>query len=205
MAFNIPIIYFKEWDINEPFSPVGRRHTFGGTGFVKLLASGCQEADPMLPSSSSGTLIFKNTKFDIINGIPSPHVASQVHPLTINLGSSGVGITNMRLYLRDNSALRASVDQGLDPAFVQMAVSGAWHYRALLPSGATTRLSTTVPSFPNIFRQDGAAGLEGQDDVNSSQFVYLNLILPFGSPLGTFGICGSGDLRFGLQFDYFPI
>jgi hypothetical protein len=53
-------------------------------------------------------------------------------------------------------------------------------------------------------RQDGSASLVGEDDINSSQFVYLNLILPFGFPVGNFGICGSGNLRFGLIFDYFP-
>jgi hypothetical protein len=53
-----------------------------------------------------------------------------------------------------------------------------------------------------FFRQDGTAGLAGQDDLNSSEFVYLNLVMPLGSPLGDYGVCGSGLLRFGLVFNY---
>ena len=73
---------------------------------------------------------------------------------------------------------------------------------SLLPSGAGTRLTRAVPSLPNINRQDGGNALLGEDDLNSSEFVYMNLVIPFNFPIGTFGICGSGNLRFGFSFNY---
>jgi hypothetical protein len=202
---NIPIIQFFEWDIEELSTPIGRRHIAGGIGFKQIVASGCQTADPNNTATTSGTLVFQGTKFDIVNGVLVSEQASKVAALTIHLDTSGVAIGNMKMFLRDDSALRASVDQGLDPAFVQMGASGTWNPTLTLASGAAPRLSTTIPSFPNIKRQDGAASLEGTNDFESSEFIYMNVVIPFGTPLGSFGVCGSGALRFGLSFDYFPV
>lgn len=206
MVTNIPIIRFFEWDIDEVADPVGRRHLAGGSfAFKQMIASGCQHVDPLDLAHTSGTLVFEGTKFDLI-GTPPSHIASKVSALTVNLGSSGVAITEMKLFLRDASALRASMDQGLDPVVLQIAVSGIWQPNAVLPSGITGRLTTTIPAAPNLRRQDNVhLSLEAEDDQHSSQYVYLNLIIPFGHPLGPFGICGSGSLRFGLMFNYFPV
>lgn len=204
-SIQIPIIRFFEWDIDDPASPVGRRNIPGGLGFRQIIASGCQTSDPLNLSTTSGTMIFRGTKFTVFNNDPPSHLVSKTSVFTVNLRSSGVGIGNMKLFLRDDSGLRASVDQGLDPAIVQMAVSGIWTPGFTMASGTESSLGTTVPSFPNVHRQDGAASLEGENDFNSSEFVYLNLIIPYGTPLGSYGVCGSGALRFGLAFDYFPI
>jgi hypothetical protein len=204
-SVQIPIIQFFEWDIGEVASPVGHRHIPGSIGFRQILASGCQTSDPLNLSSTSGTLHFRGTKFTVVDGNPPSHIESSVSAFTVNLRSSGVGIANMKLFLRDDSALRVSMDQGLDPAIVQMSANGLWVPGFTMPSGSYTQLTTAVPSIQNIYRQNGDSGLEGTDDINSSQFVYLNIIIPFGTPLGEFGICGSGALRLGLAFDYFPI
>jgi len=204
-SVEIPIIQFFEWDVDDPASPVGRRHLPGGLGFRQILASGCQAADPFFPASTSGTLIFRGTKFSVVDSSPPSHQESKTSVFTVNLRSSGVGISNMKLFLRDDSALRVSMDQGLDPAIMQMTASGTWSHGRTMPSGTETQVTTSVPATVNIRRQDGAPGLEGEDDANASQFVYLNLILPLGIPIGSFGVCGSGALRLGLAFDYFPV
>jgi len=71
-----------------------------------------------------------------------------------------------------------------------------------MPSGAVERLPLVVPTLANVKRQDGTAGLVGETDANSSEFVYLNLVIPLGTPLGSYGVCGSGLLRFGLTFNF---
>jgi hypothetical protein len=203
---DIPTIRFFEWDVDEIASPIGNRNIPGGSfAFKQMLASGCQHSNPLQPATTSGTLIFTGTKIDYTGDSPPSHHVSSVTAITINLGSSGVAISDMRLFLRDDSGLRASVNEGLDPAFIQMAVSGSWHPFSTLPSGAATRLTTSVPDNPNIRRQDGNLALLTEDDENSSQFAYMNIIIPLGAPLGTYGICGSGAIRFGLMFSYFPV
>ena len=206
MVVSIPIIRFFEWDTAEIASPIGTRHIPGGSfAFKQMLASGCQHADPKLPATTSGTLIFEGTTFNLVGEDPPSHKASKVTAMTVNLGSSGVAISEMMLFLRDDSGLRVSMDNGLDPAFVQMVASGSWHPHANLPSGAATRLSTSVPALPNLRRQDGGLALLTEDDQNSSQFAYMNVVIPLGAPLGSYGICGSGSIRFGLMFTYFPV
>jgi hypothetical protein len=111
----------------------------------------------------------------------------------------------MKVYLKDESGLLASMDEGLDPAFVQFTASGIWQPNGTLPSGAAPRLTTAIPDFPNFFRHDGQDALQGTDDVNSSQYGYMNVVIPFGAPLGTFGICGSGRISIGLAFDFYPV
>ena len=117
--------------------------------------------------------------------------------------ASGTAISDLRLYLVDDSAFQASQDQGLDRGFMQYAPSGGlWLPNLILPSGAVRRVPRIVPTIPNIHRQDGAQGLVGEDDGNSSEFIYLNIVIPLGTPLGAFGVCGSGILRLGLVFNY---
>lgn len=200
-----PVIRIFEWDIDEPSSPVGIRNIAGGVGFVQMVASGCTTSSSSAPATTSGTLIFKGTKFNITDGIGPSHLASKVTALTVNLGSSGTAISDMRVFLRDDSALLPSTWEGLDPAIVQGVASGVWVYKAVLASGAAPQITTAVPAFPNLFRQDGTPGLLTQDDQNSSQFLYMNIVIPNGFPLGSYGICGSGSLRFGLMFSYFPL
>lgn len=203
-AGSFPIVRVFEWNTSEVASPVGSRTTPGGAfAFKQIVASGCEMADPNFPASTSGTLIFEDVKFDLTN-LPLPsHLASKVTAITFNLAASGTAISDLRLYLVDDSAFQASRDEGLDRGFMQYAPSGSlWRPNLLLPSGSVQRLPTVVPTLPNVRRQDGGQALVGEDDSNSSEFVYLNIVLPLGTPLGPFGVCGSGLLRLALVFNY---
>ena len=185
MVTNPPIIRFFEWDISEIADPAGTRHLEGGSfAFKQRVARGCSTYTSV---GTSGTLLFSGTA------------------ITVNLGTSGVAISNMRVYLKDDSGLLASKDVGMDPAIVQFIPSGVWQPNAVLPSGIAPALPTTIPTLSNLFRQDGADSLVAQGDDNSSQYGYMNLLVPFGVPLGTYGICGSGRVNIGLVFDYFPV
>ena len=205
MATSIPVIRFFEWDTSEIATPVGVRTTPGASfAFKQIIASGCQTANPNFPASTSGTLIFEGTTFEVLGGAPPSHLESKVIGFTVNLATSGNAISDMRLYLTDDSALvDPAADVGLDSAFIQITASGgSWLPFSTLASGVGTRLTKAVPSSPNILRQDGVNALLGQDDQNSSEFIYMNLVIPFNFPIGTFGICGSGNLRFGFSFNY---
>ncbi len=198
---DIPVVEIFEWDITEIADPAGTRHLAGGSfAFKQKVSLGCAVADPLIPSTS-GTLIFQDLTFNI-NAAPS-HKESRVAPLTIRVSTSGNGISNMRLYLTQNSVFQASLDQGLDAGFIQIATSGIWQPNGVLPSGAGTRLTTAIPSSFNIKRQDGAFGLVAEDDANVSEYIYTNVVIPFGTSFGEFGACGSGLLTLGLAFDYF--
>jgi len=204
VAGDFPIIRAFAWDVAEIASPVGNRTTPGGTfAFKYIVALGCETANPSQPASTSGTLLFEDTQFDLTN-LPLPsELASKPAAITFNLAASGTAISDLKLYLVDDSAFQASADQGLDRAFMQYAPSGnLWLYNLTLPSGSIERIPTTIPTVQNVFRQDGANALVGQDDLNSSEFVYLNVVVPLGMSLGTFGACGSGTLRLGLVFNY---
>jgi len=199
-----PIIRIFAWDTSEIASPVGNRNIPGGSfAFKYMVASGCMMADPSNPATTSGTLLFEGTKFDLSNSTPAPYLASKAECITLNMGNSGVAISDMRLFLIDDSALKPGIWHGAGPGFVQIASSGnVWTPHLSMPSGLFPRLTTTIPTMQNIRRQDGTSALAGQDDLNSSEFVYLNLVLPFGFPLGEYGVCGSGLLRFGIVFNY---
>lgn len=199
-----PLIRVFAWDVAEVASPVGSRTVAGGSfAFMHMVSSGCMTANPMNPATTSGVLLFEGTKFDLTN-LPLPsHLVSKPACLTFNIANSGVGVSDMRLFLIDDSALRAGIWHGAGSGFIQIRQGGnAWLFGLTMPSGSSPALTTSIPSMPNVRRQDGAPGLAGQDDLNSSEFVYLNLILPLGFPLGGFGVCGSGLLRFGLTFNY---
>jgi hypothetical protein len=196
---NVPLIHFYEYDVSEVASPIGLRHIEGaGFAFEQRLALGCQTYTGI---GTSGTLNFGELQFDF--SAPVSHVESDVQAVIMRIANSGFVLTNMRLYLTDDTALRVARDAGLDPAFVQYTTSGIWQPNALLPSGAGTRLSTTIPATQNLFRQDGNSRIDRNDDHDVSQFIYMNIVAPLGIPLGTFGVCGSGLLRFAVQYDYF--
>lgn len=201
---DFPVIRVFSWDTAEIASPVGTRTTPGGSfAFRNIVSSGCSTFDPNNPATTSGVLLFEGTQFDLTDPPLPSHLESKVAAITINVANSGTGLSDMRLFVADDSAFQGSADEGLDRAFVQFAASGSfWAYLGEMPSGAVERLPLTVPAFPNVFRQDGGNALVGQTDGDSSEFVYLNLVVPLGSPLGTFGACGSGLLRFGLVFNY---
>lgn len=202
---NFPITRFFEYDNTEIASPVGTRHLPGGhAAFVQQLSFGCATSNPLQPATTSGTLNFRGPTFEIFNGIIPSHTVTGTQVLTINLANSGVAISDMRLYLADDTALTIPADSvGQDPAFVQFTTNSAWQQNLSMPSGTGTRMSLVVPSEPNVLRQDGANLLAGQDDRNSSEFIYMNAVVPWGFPFGSFGACGSGILRFTLLFNYY--
>ncbi len=194
---DFPIIQFYEFDVAEIADPAGTRHIEGGSfAFRQRLALGCQTYTGV---GTSGTLIFEDVK---INASES-HVESKVAAVIARLATSGIIMTNMRLYLFDDSVVQASKDQGLDPILVQFAVSGIWQPNGLLPSGAGQSLSTTPPASPNVFRQDGVNLINGEQDADVSQYMYINIAVPNGTPLGNFGACGSGLLTFGFLYDFY--
>lgn len=200
---NFPVVRVFSWDTGEIASPVGLRTVPGGSfAFRNIVSSGCSVANPNQPSSTSGILLFEETKFDLSLGDLPSHLESKVAAITINLAASGTAISDMRLFLTDDSAFQGSSDEGLDRAFMQYSASGEWLPFSTMPSGANDRIPLTVPLTQNVFRQDGAPALVGEDDQNSSEFVYLNIILPLGTPLGSYGACGSGLLRLALVFNY---
>lgn len=204
MSNNFPFIRVFEWDTTEVASPVGNRTAPGGTfAFKQIVSSGCSSSDINNPFNTSGVLLFEDVKFDLTETPLPSHVASKVTAITFNVASTGDAISDMRLFVSDDSAFQGSADQGLDRGFVQFATSGSlWQPNGLLPSGAADRLPLIVPADPNVFRQDGTAGLVAQDDENSSEFIYLNVVMPLGAPLGGYGVCGSGLLRLSLVFNY---
>lgn len=197
-----PIIIFEQWDTDEVASPVGRRNIPGGFGYIGRVALGCRQSDPMRPGSTSGTFVYRDVAFNAAE--PVSQIASKVEAMTVRLGTSGVGISNLRLYLISQTALTIPCQTvGLDPAFVQMTHSGVWQPHSILPSGAGVRLTTTIPTTANVRRQDGDTALLNNNDDNVSEFVYSNIVAPLGMLLGSYGACGSGLLRLGLVFDYF--
>jgi hypothetical protein len=199
-----PLVRVFAWDVAEIASPVGGRTMPGGQfAFKYMVASGCMTADPLNPATTSGTLLFEGTKFDLTSLPLPPYLESKPACLTFNLANSGVAISDLKLFLIDDSALRVGVWYGVGSGLVQVKQGGSnWLYNLTMPSGSNPVLTTSIPSLPNVRRQDGTWALAGQSDSDSSEFIYLNLILPLGFPLGSFGVCGSGLLRFGLVFNY---
>jgi hypothetical protein len=193
-----PIIEIFEYDTTETASPIGQRHIEGGAfAFLQRVSFGC---DTYTGIGTSGTLIFRDVKFNLAD--PVSHISSRVAALTLRMATSGARLSDMKVFLSQGSALSGSRDVGLDPAIIQYAASGVWQPNPIWPSGITDRLPSVVPSVPNLFRQDGDNRIDGQNDIDASQFMYMNLIVPFGYPLGTYGVCGSGLLRIGIVYDY---
>lgn len=196
---NYPIWKFHEYDTDELSSPIGVRHIEGaGFAFVQVLSLGCQT---YTGPGTSGTLDFGPIEFNFAE--PVSHIESDVKAIVARIATSGFVVDNMRLYLTDDTGLRVARDAGRDSAFIQMTTSGIWQPGALLPSGVGTRLTTTIPTAPNVFRQDGASRIDRNDDHDVSQFLYMNLVAPLGMPLGSFGVCGSGLIRLALSYDFY--
>jgi hypothetical protein len=168
------------------------------------VALGCSSASSLNPGGTSGTIVFEGLKFEIVNGVAPDNDASKVTALTIGVGGAGSGISDLKLYLAEDTGLTIpSNSVGQDPAFLQFAVSGAWAPGITLASGQAQRLTTSIPDNQNVFRQDGKGVLVANDDQNASQFIYLNLVVPWGFPLGEYGVCGSGTVRLGLLFNFY--
>jgi len=205
MNLTIPIIQFIEFDTSEVANPSGNRHIIGGSqAFEQVIGSGCGQFSISLPLSSSGALNFENTKFNLLDSNVTDHAVSKVQCFAIRLASSGIAISNLKFYLTDDTVLtRPALDRGIQPGFIQYTVSGQWSPNPILPSGAGTILSTSIPLSLNINRADGIGGLLAEDDINTSQYVYLNAVIPWGFPFKDYGACGSGILKFALSFDYF--
>ncbi len=193
-----PIIEIFEYDVTESATPIGSRHIEGGAfSFVQRVSLGCQQYTGL---GTSGTLVFQDVKFN--PNVPISHINSRVAALVLRMATSGARLSDMKVFLSQGSALSGSRDVGLDPAIIQYAVSGIWQPNPIWTSGITSRLPSVVPSTPNLFRQDGDNKIDGNNDVDVSQFMYMNLVVPFGYPLGIYGICGSGLLRIGIVYDY---
>ncbi len=193
-----PIIELFEYDVTEVATPIGSRHLEGGAfAFIQRVALGCRDYNG---PGTSGTMIFRDVKFNPNN--PVSHLNSRVSALVLRMATSGARLSDVRAFLSQGSALSGSRDVGLDPAIIQYAASGIWQPNPIWTSGIVPRLPSVVPSTPNLFRQDGVNRIDGNDDADVSQFMYLNLIVPFGYPLGTYGVCGSGLLRMGIVYDY---
>jgi hypothetical protein len=204
VAGGFPAIRVFQWDTTELASPVGNRTVPGGEfAFVRIVSSGCSTSSPNSPATTSGVLNFPGVVYDLTEPTFPSEVASTPVAITFNLAASGTAISDMRLYLSDDSAFQGSADEGLERAFMQYAPSGSlWLGGLSLPSGSVERIPQTVPGSPNVYRQDGGNALVGQDDQNSSEFIYLNVVVPLGTPFGQYGVCGSGLLRLSLIFNY---
>lgn len=204
VAGGFPAIRVFQWDTTELASPVGNRTVPGGEfAFVRIVSSGCSTSTLNRPATTSGVLNFPGVVYDLTEPTFPSEVASTPVAITFNLAASGTAISDMRLYLSDDSAFQGSADEGLERAFMQYAPSGSlWLGGLSLPSGSVERIPQTVPGSPNVYRQDGGNALVGQDDQNSSEFIYLNVVVPLGTPFGQYGVCGSGLLRLSLIFNY---
>jgi hypothetical protein len=198
MILPFPDIHIYQFDTGEVADPSGTRNIEGGSfAFVRRVGLNCSTYSG---SGTSGTMQFETIVADAVT--PASHHISPVSALLFRLNASGVGISNMTLYLVDQTGLTLpAAYYGLPSAFIQMTASGIWQPNCTLPSGAGTRLSTVVPS-QNIYRQDGKLYLAGEQDKDVSQWVYLNVVIPHGFPNGDFGACGSGQVRFAFAFDY---
>jgi len=198
MALTLPIIEFFEFNTSEIANPAGTRHIPGGSfAFKQRLSTGCKKSTG---NTSSGTLVFENLNFNAAS--PTSHLESKVTAVVVRTATSGVAISNLRLFLGNSSALNYPIDQGLDSAFIQIAPSGTWQPNCVLPSGQGTRLSAIPGLLPNIKRQDGDNALIANDDANVSQYIYMNLVIPYGGAFGQFGACGSGQLQIKLLADF---
>jgi hypothetical protein len=193
-----PIIEVFEYDVTETATPIGSRHIEGGAfAFVQRVSLGCREYTNI---GTSGTLVFQDVKFN--PNVPVSHVASRVAAMTLRMATSGARLSDLKVFLSQGSALSGSLNVGLNPAIIQYVASGTWQPNPIWSSGTVSVLPSVVPSNPNLFRQDGENKIDGNGDQDVSQFIYMNLIVPLGYPLGSYGICGSGLLRIGIVYDY---
>jgi len=115
MSGDFPFIRVFSWDTDEIASPVGNRTTPGGAfAFKNIVSSGCSTADGNSPATTSGVLMFEETRFDLTNTPLPSHLESKVAAITFNVATSGTAISDLRLFVSDDSAFQGSADEGLD-------------------------------------------------------------------------------------------
>lgn len=186
------------FDTTELSSPSGTRNIpYGSEAYIRSVGTG----------SLSG-IIWPNTTLNLIDSSNKDYIQSTPVAFILRASNSGFGISDIKPYIIDDSALEIPRQTFAIPSgFVQYTISGQWLPFCQLPSGAGTILRKnfiTFPfQFPGAYRADGAGGLTGEQDSDVSQYVYMNLILPNGFPFGTYGILGSGLLRLGFLYSYF--
>ena len=133
---------------------------------------------------------------------PLFHLNITVHSGKIPTSISG--IDKIRMYLSDDSAFTHNGD--MPKPFLQYAVSGVWCYNCALPSGEGTQMVLNdIPANANVFRQDGKVFIHGVGDLDVSQYIYMNVIMPDHYPLHDYGVCGSGNLKICFLYDYADI
>jgi hypothetical protein len=195
MVNEIPWLRWYQFHVDEFSDPSGERHIPGGAfAYDKTVGSGTCVSGISFP------------EITIKVGSNKDNYASTPIALVFHLSNidSGSGVGGLRFYLDQGSALDGD---GMPPkAFIQMIVSGQWQPFLTMPSGYGTPLVPgVVPELSNVFRQNGGNTLENITDDWVSQYVYLNVVIPNHFPLGTYGICGSGSLRFAVLYDYFNL
>lgn len=186
-----PGLEWIQFDTTEIADPSGSRNGTSAFAFQKIVGSGI---------CVSG-LTFPTITINLSEGYKDGHASTPVALIfRLNNISYGSGINDFHFYLSEDSALRGDNNQPF--SFVQYAVSGIWQPNGVLPSGIGIKMNLNeIPISPNVRRQDGALFIDGIGDSDVSQYIYLNVVCPDRQELGTFGICGSGNLEFALKYN----
>jgi len=188
----MPGLTWYQFDTTELSNPSGERHIEGGAfAFERAIASG---------TCASG-MAFPQITMEV-PGYADHYVSRPVAVIfRLSTIASGSGIADMRFYLTEDAAL--SGDGNEPKAFVQIAVSGQWLPNCTMPSGANDKMyKNVIPAVANVSGQAGQFAIEGTNDNFVSQYIYMNVVVPSRYPVGDYGICGSGQLRFCLLYDY---
>lgn len=191
----IPELRWYQYHTDEWGDPSGERHIPGGAfAFDKIASSGtCVSGIDM------GSI-------ELTVGGSATHYVSTPIAIVFHLDNigRGSGVDGLKFYLAEDSSLYGD---GSEPQpYVQMLVSGQWAPFLSMPSGAGTKLLlNNIPSLANVKRNDGLYYIEGTTDEWTSEYVYLNMVVPSHYPVGTYGVCGSGSLRFATAYSYYDI
>lgn len=182
-----PNIQIFEWDITELSSPVGVRNIYGGhPAFVKELGI-----------TTTKALEFDDVVLDFANSSLSGMYQGRVQSFTVGLSDSEYSISSLRLWIPSGTALVGS-------GHIEFTTSGNWVYNAIIPSGQGNTVPQALPSSPNIMNQNGVSwSLDGPNDSDTSQFVYLALTVPSGMGLGQYGLGVNGELAFRITYDWY--
>ena len=186
-----PGLEWIQYDTTEIADPSGSRHLGAAAfAFQKVVGSGI---------CVSG-LVFPTVTIDLSDGYKDAHVSVPIALIfRLNSVADGSGISDFYFYLSKNSALN---NDGNEPKpYVQMVTSGIWQPNGVLPSGVGTKMTlNNMTASPNVFRQDGKLFIDGTGDSDVSEYILMNIVCPDRQSLGTFGICGSGNLEFTLKY-----
>lgn len=185
MPIYYPTVQIFEWDVTEASSPAGTRNIYGGhPAFVKELGETIAKA-----------MEFEDVVLDFSN--VSGHYQSRVQAFTVGLANNDFSISSLRLWMPSGTALNSS-------GHLEFTSSGVWIPNAILPSGRGTSMPVALPTSPNIKNQNGVVwSLDGGQDADTSQFVYLGLTVPSGMPLGRYGLGTNGHLAFRITYDWY--